>query len=191
MEEKKDYKWYAVQVPPEEQESDFDDIEKVGVVFFGNKDFTSEGEDLLQKGLRQWEDIVEMPEFDDPKKRDKLLSGGFSKALPADLDALVSLYDNGKDNTSEFRRLILSAATGSEYDYLQVKGDVQREWQDVYFPVDEWSVDMIRDLGIRYFNNGSAWFCVDAEDVESDDPKEIMDSDNGFYHYSTDRKSVV
>lgn len=63
---------------------------------------------------------------------------------------------------------------------------MQREWQGVYFPVDEWSADMIRDLGIRYFNNGSAWFCVDAEDAKSDDPKEIMDSDNGFWHYSAE-----
>ena len=45
---------------------------------------------------------------------------------------------------------------------------------------------MIMDLGIRYFNNGTAWFCVDAGDVESEDPKEIMNSGNGFWHYSTE-----
>lgn len=188
MEEKKEYKWYAVQVPPEEQETDFDVIDKDGVVFFGNRDFTPEGEDLLQNGLRSWEDVVEMPDFDDPEKRDKLLADAFPKVQPADLHALLSLYDNGKDNTSEFHRLILTATTGSEYDYLQVKGDVQREWQDVYFPVDEWSVDMIRDLGIRYFNNGSAWFCVDAGDAESEDPEQIWKSQDGFYHYSTEWK---
>lgn len=185
----KNYTWYAVQVPPEQQESDFDDIEKVGVVFYGNRDFPSVGDDLLQNGLRQWEDIVEMPGFDDPEKRNKLLADKFPKALPTDLDALVSLCNNGKDNTSEFRRLILSATTGKDYDYLEVKGNVQCEWQDVYYPVNEWSIDMIRDLGIRYFNNGSAWFYVDAEDAESDDPRDILDSSNGHLHYSTEWES--
>ncbi|MCI5760069.1 MAG: hypothetical protein MR218_08470 [Eubacterium sp.] len=184
----KRYAWYAVQVPLEEQESDFDDIEKESIVFYGNRDFPSVGDDLLQSGLRSWEDVVEMPEFDDPEKRNKLLSGEFPKAKPADLRALVSLYDNEKDYTPEFRRLILSAATGKDYDYLEVNGNVECEWQDAYYPADEWSVDMIHDLGIRYFNNGSAWFCVDAGDAESEDPEQIWKSRDGFYHYSTEWK---
>lgn len=186
MKTNKEFKWYAVQVPPEEQESDFDDIEKDGIVFFGNRDFPSVGDDLLQKGMRQWEDIVEMSEFDDPKKRNKLLTDAFPKALPTDLDALVSLYDKGKDDTSEFRRLILTVSVGKDYDCLQVKGNVQCEWQDVYYHVGEWTIDMLRDLGIRYFNNGSAWFCVDAGDVESEDPEQILKSRDGFHHYSTE-----
>lgn len=184
----KRYAWYAVQVPPAEQESDFDDIEKSGVVFFGNRDFTSEGDGLLQNCLRQWNDAIEMPGFDDLEKRDKFLAGEFPKAKPADLRALVSLYDKGQDNTSEFFRLILTVSVGKDYDYLQVMGNVQREWQDVYYPADEWSVDMIRDLGIRYFNNGTAWFCVDAGDAESEDPEQIWKNQDGFYHYSTEWK---
>lgn len=184
----KRYVWYAVQVPPAEQESDFDDIEKEAVVFYGNRDFVSVGEGLLQNCLEQWDDAAETQDFDDPEKRDKLLAREFPKAKPADLRTIVSLYDRGQDGTSEFRRLILSVATGSEYDYLQIKGNVQREWQDVYFPVDEWSDDMIMDLGIRYFNNGSAWFCVDAGDAEAEDPEQIWKSQDGFYHYSTEWK---
>lgn len=182
----KRYAWYAVQVPPVEQKSDFDDIEKEAVVFYGNRDFVPVGEGLLQNCLEQWNDATETPGFDDPEKRDKLLADEFPKALPTDLDALVSLYYKGKDSTSEFRRLILSAATGKDYDYLEVNGDVQREWQDVYYPTDEWSADMIRDLGVRYFNNGSAWFCVDAGDAESEDPEQLWKSQDGFYHYSTE-----
>lgn len=184
----KKYTWYAVQVPPVEQESDFYDFELDGVIFYGNRDFQSVGEELIDEWNLKSEEVVDDALNNNVKQMAEIISHHFPKMPKEAVTEIVHLYEQGKGNTPECVCLGLQAITGKVYRHMEVDGDVQREWQDVYYPAEEWTEDQIRDLGIRYFDNGSAWFCVDAGDVESEDPEQIWKSQDGFYHYSTEWK---
>lgn len=184
----KNYTWYAVQVPPEQQKSDFDDLEKEGLIFAGNKYFLATGEELLQPWKDHQAEIEENFEVhkDNALWRDGMVKRLFPKASYEILDHLADLYYKGKDKTQEYTCLILQAITGKVYDYTCINGVCQGDWQYVLYPTEDWSIDQIRDFGARYFNTGTEWFCVEATNVDSDDPKDIFASDDGFYHYSTE-----
>lgn len=186
MESKKGYKWFAVQVPPEDQESDFDDIMMDGVMFYGNKDFESVGTELLEEFRNKFAEIDDI--FDEgvsPEKRKQVFLEQFPYAKEDACKKIIDLVETGRNTSDEYFRLALQVLTGKVYESICIYGCTQGEWQTVYYPIDEWTEKQIKDLGIRYFNTGTAWYCVDASDVHSEDPESIYECFNGFYHYST------
>ena len=68
---------------------------------------------------------------------------------------------------------MLSIVTRKDYDYTTIRGCCQGEWNEVFYPVDEYTMDDIRTFEVYYFNTGSEWIIHDeeyepesAEDIE-------------------------
>lgn len=77
---------------------------------------------------------------------------------------------------------VLSIVTGRKWDYRMICGCVQREWNYIYYPVDEWSEAALKAFEAEYFNTGSEWI-VDEGDFnpDEDNPEEI----SGYSIYCT------
>lgn len=55
----------------------------------------------------------------------------------------------------------LHIVTGKRYDVRTIRGDSQSDWQNVYFPVDDYTRDALYILEADYFNTGSEWIVND------------------------------
>lgn len=51
----------------------------------------------------------------------------------------------------------LKLYTGRTWDRVTIRGYCQGDWQDVYYPVDEYSREALQELEIEYFNLGTEW----------------------------------
>lgn len=51
----------------------------------------------------------------------------------------------------------LKLYTGKTWDCLTIRGTCQGDWQNVYFPADEYSREALQALEIEYFNLGTEW----------------------------------
>lgn len=77
---------------------------------------------------------------------------------------------------------VLSIVTGRKWDYRMIGGCVQREWNYVYYPIDEWSKAALKAFEAEYFNNGSEWIIDDdGFNPDEDNPEEI----SGYSIYCT------
>lgn len=77
---------------------------------------------------------------------------------------------------------VLSIVDGRAWDWQIIRGSCQSDWQEVFFPVDEWSKEALADFETQYFNEGTEWLVDDGEyDPENDSPLNI----NGYSIYCT------
>ena len=51
----------------------------------------------------------------------------------------------------------LKLYTGKTWDRVTIRGTCQGDWQEVYFPVDEYSRETLQALEVEYFNTGTEW----------------------------------
>ena len=47
---------------------------------------------------------------------------------------------------------VLSIVDGRAWDWQIIRGSCQSDWQEVFFPVDEWSKEALADFETQYFN---------------------------------------
>lgn len=77
---------------------------------------------------------------------------------------------------------ILSIVTGRKWDCRMISGCVQREWNYIYYPIDEWSKAAIEAFEVEYFNTGSEWIIDEGDfNPEENDPEKI----SGYSIYCT------
>ena len=77
---------------------------------------------------------------------------------------------------------VLSIVDSRAWDWQTIRGSCQSDWQEVFFPVDEWNEEALRDFETQYFNEGTEWLVDDGEyDPENDSPLNI----NGYSVYCT------
>ena len=67
---------------------------------------------------------------------------------------------------------VLSIVTGEEWDYRNIHGCCQSEWNTVYYPVKYWTKESLDAFETMYFNTGSEWI-VHEGDTEPTSPEEI------------------
>lgn len=67
---------------------------------------------------------------------------------------------------------VLSIVTGEEWDCKEIHGCCQGEWNNVYYPVEKWTEEMLEAFEIMYFNTGSEWI-VHEGSTEPTSPEEI------------------
>jgi hypothetical protein len=72
----------------------------------------------------------------------------------------------------------LSLIYSVDYDYIEIRGSVQSEWQGLYYNADAITNEAIKQIETIYFNTGSEWI-VDVENEEITSADEI----NGFSIY--------
>ena len=78
-----------------------------------------------------------------------------------EFDAIYDRFDGEK-------RILraLHLVTGKRYEKRTIRGSCQSDWQDIYYPADDYTRDMLYILETEYFNTGSEWIVdPDGENV--------------------------
>lgn len=173
-------KYTAYQVAPEHQESPYylfgaDCWE--GITIAGNREFRGRKtrefeqiEDHFDHIATEW---VDRRYFDPRATIAELLRDyGFERPnggewTNREKHAWRVLFEDGAGSDDD--RIIVAALgllTGKRYACTEIHGCAQGEWNDVYYPVDEYDREALDMLETEYFNTGSEWRVVCDEDED-------------------------
>lgn len=189
-------KVYAKQVPPEFQESPlfFPEYFPENIAVCGNRDFISHKPEVferVQNVLEQGElaEVMEHPkEWADWYKNateainEYLPATNGKKYSPKKIHALRCLVIDysccvcSKEN--EILCKVLSIVDGRLWDWKTIRGSTQSDWNEVFFPVDDWDDKVLKEFEILYFNEGTEWIIHD--EVE---PPETPENISGYSFY--------
>lgn len=177
-------KYIAVQVNPEYQESpllmDIDDMEGTwldGLCFWGNPyykpRYNKEFEELLEnldEATQDYRAIVENQDWKPFDTVEEIVKNYFTYS-GNDWDAWVEVFETHYKTNFDYEystiAIGLSLLTGKKYDYRQISGVVQSEWNYLFFPVDEWTDKQIGEIETEYFNKG-AEYVITIEPMDED-----------------------
>lgn len=193
-------KVYARQIAPEYQESPLfiEGCFPDNIAVYGNRDFNSHKPELFEKvqAVLEQGELAEVLEY--PKEWAewyKNATEAINEYLPPEngkkystnaihaLRCLVLDYSCcACSRENEILCKVLSIVDGREWDFDTIRGSCQSDWQEVFFPVDEWSKEALRQFETEYFNEGTEWIVDDGEfDPATDSPLNI----NGYSIYCT------
>lgn len=60
---------------------------------------------------------------------------------------------------------VLSIVDGRPWEWSTIRGSCQRDWQEVFYPVDEWSKEALQEFETQYFNEGTEWIIHDEQEA--------------------------
>ena len=184
-------KIYVKQVAPEYQESPLfiDGFFPENIAVFGNRDYIEHCPDYIKnvRDVLNSNDLAYM--IGDPgymKEFYKNVTECITDCLPPvkekyttrDIGALKKLisdyYYAACYESHKLTAKILSIMTGEKWEYKQISGCCQSDWNYILYPVAEWSDDAINAFETMYFNTGSEWIVDDGEyNPETCDPGAI------------------
>lgn len=193
-------KIYAKQVAPEWQENPLfiEGCFPDNIAVCGNRDYTAHLPELFEKVqtvLTQGElaEVLEYPkewanwyknateainEYLPPENGKKYSTNAIHalRCLVLDYSCCACSREN------EILCKVLSIVDGRAWDWQTIRGSCQGDWQEVFFPVDEWNKEALADFETQYFNEGTEWLVDDGEyDPKNDSPLNI----NGYSIYCT------
>lgn len=197
-------KYYvAKQIAPEYQESpmfrwkEFENFESwEGVSFFGNHDLMERQTPAMESFLHYIDDACSAYEelelttsqFDSiPEIVKYMFTDNANGYCVSDEVAENPLWKRiledwpnaDRDEEKTLICLALEAMTGKEYDYTQISGCCQRDWQIIYFPA-EYKED-VEIIEAEYFNTGEEWLffeeSVEIEEGEENQAIEIVENE--------------
>lgn len=175
MEDLKDMKIYAVQVPPERQTSPLflEDIPE-NVYIFGNRHFYERGANEISDiriALYNAADFLE----DLEKYGDDAFYSSFSELAFYEIPAPKNKYEYNAADLEQWRDVLkkdpqdfdtiaaaISIITGREYKAAQLRGCCQREWNNILYPAD-YGREWLEEFEIEYFNTGAEWHINEGE----------------------------
>lgn len=146
-------KFKAYQVDPEMQEApELEDF--TGLEVIGNRHYESYTSD----------------EFDDIF-HELAYGGDFDGWTIADADreelaALVDKYGTRGSLDKKNLARVLSIVTGQRWEYMEIHGCSQSEWQIVYYNFALWPLGALRCFAMDYFNLGREWRVVGEDGDE-------------------------
>ena len=81
-------------------------------------------------------------------------------------DIVQRFYYAGYNSYEEDTALCdaLELMTGEKWETGTIRGCVQREWQNIAYPVNQWSREALNAFEMEYFNTGTEWV-VNYEDT--------------------------
>lgn len=192
-------KIYARQIDPQYQDSRVFDDDTYGVEYInicGNRDYqsrTSSVFDRVKECLDTGElaDDIEAVMGKNPNAIYGTVTEAINNQLWRDdgkpyntrqigkLKKLVLKYSECKSSEGDQILVdVLSIVTGEKWDYKQITGCCQSEWNIVYYPVQYWTKETLESFETMYFNTGSEWI-VHEGDTGPTSPEEI----NGCSYY--------
>lgn len=197
---------YCKQIPPEYQDSLLFDDEGMGPDYInvtGNRDYISRTSPLFDRVYNALEN-GELAEALDDIKNGGYYSSFYKNATQAindllepdkaqystrDIHALKELVNAYKEAGSREENNILckvlSVVTGRKWDWRIIRGCCQSDWNEIFYPVDDWSREALAAFEVEYFNTGSEWIVHEGEfDPEQHDPEDI----EGYSIYCTSYK---
>ena len=145
----------AYQVAPEYQEAPlwlFDEMPE-GVEICGNKDYIRHTSATFDEVL----DCLEHGDFSDFE---------FTGYKAERLEELCNKYGTRGADDEGIIAEALSIVTGQKWEYKQISGCCQSDWNYIYYRPEEWTAKALEYFEIEYFNTGNEWR---IEDEEGDD----------------------
>lgn len=95
------------------------------------------------------------------------------------LKELVNAYkEAGSREENNILCKVLSVVTGRKWDWRIIRGCCQSDWNEIFYPVDDWSREALAAFETMYFNTGSEWIIHDEENTP-EGPEEV----NGYSCY--------
>lgn len=186
-------KIYARQIMPEFQDSRIFDDDGNGVEYinvWGNKDYQSRTSSVFDR-VKECLDAGELAEDIEAvmEKNPSAIYGNITEAINnqlwrddgkpystrqiGKLKQLVLQYSECRSSEEDQILVdVLSIVTGEEWDYRNIHGCCQSEWNTVYYPVKYWTKESLDAFETMYFNTGSEWI-VHEGDTEPTSPEEI------------------
>lgn len=186
-------KIYARQIMPEFQDSRIFDDDGNGVEYinvWGNKDYQSRTSSVFDR-VKECLDAGELAEDIEAvmEKNPSAIYGNITEAINnqlwrddgkpystrqiGKLKQLVLRYSECRSSEEDQILVdVLSIVTGEEWDYRQIHGCCQSEWNTVYYPVKYWTKESLEAFETMYFNTGSEWI-IHEGDTEPTSPEEI------------------
>lgn len=187
-------KVYAKQINPEYQESYLFDDDGMGTEYInvcGNKDFQSRTSKLFDR-VKECLDNGELAEAIEDIKTGGYYSSFYENVTQAindllwredgkpygtrqigKLKQLVLKYSDCRSNEEDQILIdVLSIVTAEKWDYRQINGCCQSDWNYVYYPVQYWTKEGLDAFETMYFNTGSEWVIHD-EETEPESPEDI------------------
>lgn len=165
-------KIYARQIAPEYQESPlytFDEWPE-NVFVFGNRHLqqhTGRLEDIKQaledisdvcNGWSCYSKLIDViPARDDGRE--------YTRPERLELARLAknyTEYSNCSDDENAILCDVLELITGQKYEYTEIRGCCQRDWQNIIYPA-EYGREWLEQFETEYFNTGSEWIIHDDE----------------------------
>lgn len=109
--------------------------------------------------------------------------GEYSQDDITALQGLVKAYTQcSRAETNNIFCRVLSIVDGKKWGWKIIRGCCQGDWNEIFYPVDDWSREALAAFEIEYFNMGSEWIIDDGEfNPDTDSPLNI----NGYSVYVT------
>lgn len=164
----------AKQVPPEEQMSPLleDGMFPDNIAVFGNRDFQGHIPENVQRVVDAFNtdyiySALEDTDFATPEDKELLEENlpprGREHYSQKEADALKKIifdesYYYGQE---KYLCAALGIIENREWDYKEIHGSCQGDWNKVFYPTDEWSKNQIDCFAADYFNEGSEWLIQD------------------------------
>lgn len=186
-------KIYARQIEPQFQDSRIFEDDSMGTDYInvcGNRDYESRTSSVFDR-VKECLDAGELAtEFEYIAKRSMYASysniteainnllyhdGGktYNTRQIGKLKQLVLKYSECRSNEEDQILVdVLSIVTGEKWDYKQIHGCCQDEWNNVYYPIQYWTKESLEAFETMYFNTGSEWI-VHEGDTEPTNLEEI------------------
>lgn len=177
-------KVYARQIVPEYQESPLfmgDEFFPDNIAVCGNRDYHSHKPELFEnvRNVLEQGELAEVLEY--PKNWAdwyKNATQAITEYLPPTngkkystnaihaLRCLIFDYSCcacSKEN--EILCKVLSIVDGRPWEWSIIRGSCQRDWQEIFYPVDEWSKEALQEFETQYFNEGTEWIIHDEQEA--------------------------
>ena len=145
----------AYQIAPEYQETPlwlFDEMPE-GVEICGNKDY-------IRHTSATFDEVLECLEYGDFSDFE------FTGYKAERLEELCNKYGTRGADDEGIIAEALSIVTGQKWEYKQISGCCQSDWNYIYYRPEEWTAKALEYFEIEYFNIGNEWR---IEDEEGDD----------------------
>lgn len=190
-------KIYARQIPPEYQESPLflgDEFFPDNIAVYGNRDYNSHCPDAFDRAwealysgdlLQAWEDVNRgenwytwkqaLSWIIPPDGREEYTREERKKKIP---DIASRFYRAKTNEEKTILCELLEVTTGKRWAVSTIHGCCQSDWQEICYPVEEWSREALAAFEAEYFNTGTEWIIHD-ENEEPETPEDI----NGFSCY--------
>ena len=169
-------KIYAKQVPPEHQESPLflDDCFPDNIAVFGHRNYnqhTFPAFDAVYRALYHGEALVALEDLRAGCGYYDSWAAALADLLPVDgrgpytreerkkawPDLLYRFYNCHYSDHNDLYCEALELMTGRPWDWCTLNGCVQRDWQEMIYPADDWSKEALERFEAEYFNTGTEW----------------------------------
>ena len=136
----------AYQIAPEYQESPLWLFEEVpaGLEIYGNRDY-------IRRTSETFDEVLECLEDGD------FSDFGFTGYKAERLEYLCNEYYTQGANNEAIIAEALSIVTRQKWEYRQISGSCQSEWNYIYYRPEEWPEKALEYFEIEYFNTGDEW----------------------------------